>query len=56
MKITAENLPPVMPQSNGMLTFTIMTKEQGKFKTYVKSNVSFKLENTFKKSTKTVSE
>lgn len=49
MKIAADNLPPVMPEKNGRLSFTIMLKEQEKFTPYTYANAYFKLERVFKK-------
>lgn len=49
MKVGADNLPPVMPEKNGILNFVIMSKEKEKFKNYVNINVFFKLDRVFKK-------
>ena len=48
MKISAENLPPVMPESKGILTFTLMGKVNGVLTNYMTTNVSFTLERLFK--------
>lgn len=48
MKVSADNLPPVMPESKGILTFKWMGKVNGSLKTYFIFNLSFELEKVFK--------